>query len=729
MTPSIPGNKAGVIVTRIKDWWPARRTRLRMIRGTMSRIWILPLLAASPCGHSVGEGVSAQRQSALPAEMARLRDDGDGRDWPGYGRTFGEQHYSPLNEINADNVSRLALAWFMDLGTGNPVTVPVAVDGVLYFASGHSIVHAVDAATGKLLWIYDSKAGELAGRRMRISWGSRGIAYWNGKVYTGTTDGRLIAIDAHSGKPVWSAVTVGKDDGRYITGAPRVFDGRIIIGHGGADNTSTRGYVTTYDAETGKQLWRFFIVPGNPADGFEDEAQKMAASTWGGQWWKNSGGGHAWNAFTYDPDTDTVFVGTGNGAPWNHRVRSAGKGDNLFLSSIVALNAKTGAYKWHYQVNPGDSWDYDAAMDMQIADLTINGMPRKVIIQAPKNGFLYVIDRTNGKLISAEKIAKVTWATKIDIATGRPAETRDARFPKGQDFELWPSTSGAHNWMPSAYSPRSGLLYVPLMESGVVINDRKYSAANWKRDPGNAFDEAFDMAGGIKDPLQDTGWLLAIDPATQQVKWKFQNPTLRNGGLMATGGDLVFQGLGAAETFNAYAAQSGKRLWSFATQAPVFSAPITYLAHGKQYVSILVGSGTVSGFFPLPGKNDAGSQRRRVLSFALGGKSVLPPQNIVEFRASADPEYRPDAALAQHGAEIYARGCMACHGGAAVSGGTAPDLRASSVPQSEAAFDRVVRGGALTAGGMPQFDEFSGTETAALRQYIRSRADDERNGR
>ena len=700
-----------------------------MIGGKIRGIWLLPLLATSLCGRSVGEGAGAPAQSALAAETARLRDDSNGQDWPGYGRTFGEQHYSPLNEINVENVSQLGLAWFMDLGVGNPVTVPVEVDGVLYFASGHSVVHAVDAATGKLLWVYDSKAAELAGRRMRISWGSRGIAYWNGKVYTGTTDGRLIAIDAQNGKPVWSTLTVDKDDGRYITGAPRVFDGNVIIGHGGADTTSTRDYVTTYDAETGKQLWRFFIVPGNPADGFEDETQKMAAKTWNGPWWKYGGGGHAWNAFSYDPDTDTVFVGTGNGAPSNHRIRSAGKGDNLFLCSIVALNAKTGAYKWHYQLNPGDTWDYDAVMDMQIADLMIQGMRRKVIMEAPKNGFLYVVDRTDGKLISAEKFAKVTWATKIDIASGRPVEAPGARFPNGQAFELWPSTSGAHSWTPSAYSPRSGLLYIPQMESGVVINDRKYSTAHWKRYPGNAFDEAFDMAGGIKDPLQDTGWLLAIDPATQQVKWKFQNPTSRNGGLMATGGDLVFQGVGSAEKLNAYAAQSGRQLWGFATQAPVFSAPITYVAQGKQYVSILVGSGTVSGFFPLPGKNDAGSQRKRVLTFALGGKAVLPPQNIVEFRASADPDYRPDAALAQQGAGIYAHYCTPCHGGAAVSGGTAPDLRASSVPLSEPAFDTVVRGGALTAGGMPQFDEFSGTEITALRQYIRSRADDERNGR
>ena len=695
----------------------------------MRCIWLLPLLATNPCGRSLADGAAARSPAVSPAAVANLRDDSDGKDWPGYGRTFGEQHYSPLSEIDAGNVKELGLAWFMDLGVGNPVTVPIEVDGVLYFASGHSIVHALDAASGKLLWVYDSKAAQLAGRRMRISWGSRGIAYWNGKVYTGTTDGRLIAIDARSGKPVWSTVTVGKDDGRYITGAPRVFDGKVIIGDGGADTTSTRAYVTAYDAETGRKAWRFFIVPGNPANGFEDDAQRMAAKTWSGPWWKYGGGGHAWNAFSYDPETDTVFVGTGNGAPSNHRIRSAGKGDNLFLCAIVALDGKTGAYKWHYQLNPADTWDYDAAMDMQLADLTIDGKPRKVLMQAPKDGFLYVIDRTNGQLISAEKIAKVTWATKIDIATGRPVETPGARFPDGRAFELWPSVSGAHSWTPSAYSPRSGLLYIPVMESGVVLDDRNYPAASWTRKPGNAFDEAFDMTGGITDPLQDTGWLLAIDPATQQVKWKLRRPVMRNGGLMATGGGLVFQGLGGAERFDAYAAESGKQLWSFAAQAPIFSAPITYLAHGRQYVTLLVGSGTVSGFFPLPGKDDAGSQRKRVLTFAVGGDAALPAQVITEFKAANDPTYRPDLALAQRGAPLYGHYCTPCHGGAAVSGGTAPDLRASSVPPSEGAFDAIVRGGTLTAGGMPRFEEFDASDMAALRQYIRSRADDVRNGR
>jgi quinohemoprotein ethanol dehydrogenase len=329
-----------------------------------------------------------------------------------------------------------------------------------------SVVRAVDSVTGKVLWQYDPHAGEKADGELRVQWGIRGIAYWNDKVYTGTADGRLLAINARTGQLVWSAQTHEKGDGRYITGAPRVFDSKIIIGHGGADTANVRAYVTTYDAETGRQLWRFFLVPGNPKNGFEDKAQKLAAKTWTGEWWKYGGGGTAWNAFTYDPDTNTILIGTGIGAPWNQKVRSPGGGDNLFLCSIVALDASTGAYKWHYQVNPGETWDYNAAMDLELADLTIDSRPRKVLLSAPKNGFFYVIDRLNGKLISAENYTKVTWASKIDLTTGRPVEVPGARFPNGEDFELWANFNGSHSWMPMAFSPQTRLVYIPVLHGG-----------------------------------------------------------------------------------------------------------------------------------------------------------------------------------------------------------------------------------------------------------------------
>ncbi|MET0545665.1 MAG: PQQ-dependent dehydrogenase, methanol/ethanol family, partial [Caulobacterales bacterium] len=563
------------------------------------------LLALAACG-----------DTATQSEKI-LADSSSGRDWPAYGRTYGEQHFSPLTQISATNVKRLGLAWSLDLPPGNTITQPLAIDGMLYFTVGNSRIHAVDAASGKLLWVYDPKANEAAGKRLRSSWGSRGIAWWNDKIFTGAVDGRLIAVDAKTGRELWSQQTLQPGDLRYITGAPRVFDGKVIVGHGGADSADIRGYVTTYDADTGKFLWRFYTVPGDPAKGFEDDAQKMAAQTWSGEWWKYGGGGNVWNAMTYDAETDTILLGTGNGAPWNHRVRSAGKGDNLFLCSIVALDAKTGHYKWHYQINPGESWDYNASMDMHLADLSIQGKPRKVIVTAPKNGFLYVIDRLNGKLISAEKIAKVTWADRIDVKTGRPVETADARFPDGKTFELWPSPMGAHTNLPSAFSPKSGLVYIAVGEQGIRLNDRNIDPAKWKRKADGVTD--FALNAGYGEPpmiMPATSALVAWNPISQKLAWKVPTPLFWNGGAMATAGDLVFQGQ-ADGLFSAYKADTGERLWSMQAHGAVLAAPISYSVGGRQYVTVLTGMGLTAGInaFGLPRRFDYRTQERRVLTF------------------------------------------------------------------------------------------------------------------
>lgn len=654
-------------------------------------------------------------QSSSPPRSA------DDRNWPGYGGKADEQHFSGLREINDKTIGRLGLAWSIDIDGGNPVSVPVAVDGTLYYVTGFAIVHAVDAATGKALWTFDPKSASVAGRRMRQGWGTRGLTYDDGKIYVGTPDGRLIAIDAKGGRQVWSSSTVEEGSGLYITGAPRIIGDNVLIGNGGADSTATRGYVTAYNARTGKQAWRFYIVPGNPKDGFESDAMAKAAKTWSGEWWKQGGGGHAWNAFTYDAETDTVYVGTGNGAPWNHHIRSDGKGDNLYLCSIVALDAKTGKYKWHYQVNPGETWDYNATMDMHLATLTIDGKPRKVLMQAPKNGFLYVIDRETGKVISADKVAKVTWASGIDLATGRPEENPLARFPDGKSFALWPSAWGAHSWMPSAFSPSTGLMYIPVQEKGWRYSDGDIDTKNWKRPPGFGYDFGVTIADDIKDPLNGTGWLVAFDPVKRKIAWKRQNPTMMNGGIMATGGNLVFQGHADAG-FAAYQAQNGKPLWRFDAQAPVFSAPITYSAKGKQYVTVLAGSGTTAGIVALPKPDDAVNQVKRVLTFALDGKARLPVASKVTFSAVQDPDYRPDPTAATSGGALFGRHCAVCHGFNAISGGTAPDLRGSQIPQQLSSFSMVVRDGALVERGMPRFEEFTDSELNSLRQFLRSRA-------
>jgi len=689
----------------------------------------LSILSLAGCKQEQGSPAGKAADDGVAAANARLNDASSGDDWPGYGRTYGEQHFSPLTDINDKNVGKLGLAWSMDLGPGNPTSIPVAVGGTLYMSTGLSIVRAVDARTGNVLWTYDSRVAENAGKEMRSSWGIRGIAWWNGKVYTGTVDGRLIALDAKTGKEIWTVQTLKKGNGQFITGAPRVFDGKIIIGQGGGDTTPTRGYATAYDAETGRELWRFFIVPGDPAKGFENKAMEMAAKTWTGEWWKIGGGGEPWNAFTYDAETDTILIGTGNGYPWNQKIRSPGGGDNLFLCSMIAVDAKTGEYKWHYQYNPGETWDYNSTMDMELADLMIDGKPRKVVMSAPKNGFLYVIDRTNGKLISAGKIAKVTWATHIDVATGRPVETPTARFANGESFELWPSYTGAHSWMPMAFSPKTGLVYIPKLEQGAKYTDEKTDLKNWKPKVGTV-GEVFDA--NLKDPLNFTSSLLAWNPISQKKAWEVKTVGGWNGGILATAGNLVFQGQ-LDGRFSAYSANRGKELWHFPAQAAVLAAPITYRVDGKQYVTVLVGMGSSASLDVRSHGNlqfDPRTQKKRVLTFVLDGKAVLPPPPPpFVLKPIDDPSYQPDAALAAKGATIFGANCAVCHGWDAKAGGYGPDLRGSAVPQSAEAFDGVVRDGALMTTGMPKFGELSDADRAALRQYLRSRAAELRAGK
>ena len=659
-------------------------------------------------------GVSAPRPAALPD-----------RHWPGFGGTSDEQHFSPLAQVNAANVRSLGLVWSLDLPPGNASSGPVEAGGVLYTATGYSVVRAMDAATGRLLWTYDPKAPEAAGQKLRQGWGIRGLAYDSGRVFVGTHDGRLISLDARTGKLVWSTLTVPKDDMRFISGPPRVFHGLVIIGHGGADVDSIRGYVTAYDAATGKQAWRFYTVPGNPADGFEDPAQSMAAKTWSGDWWKYGGGGTVWNAMTYDASTDTIILGTGNGAPWNHRVRSAGQGDNLFLASIVGLDARTGAYKWHYQVNPAESWDYNASMDIELADLTIDGRVRHVLMTAPKNGFLYVIDRTDGKLISAKPYVKVTWASGIDTGTGRPVEAPDIRYPDGKTVTMWPGPVGAHTWLPMAFSPQQRLVYIPAIEMGTSYNDVGIRRETWTRAPGGVVDAASTRNYFPSDagPTQATSALVAWDPVAQQERWRISTPGLWNGGVLATAGDLVFQGR-VDGTFNAYSAVDGRRLWSFAAQAPVTSPPISYSVGGRQYVTVLTGLGTSGAAFGpmLPTAVDYRTQARRVLTFALGGTKALPVATPFVLRPPEDPGFQADAESAERGRGLYGRYCTVCHGQRLVAAGNAPDLRGSMLPQSGPAFAAVVRDGLLVPKGMPRFEELTDAQLDDIRQYVRAEA-------
>ncbi len=652
----------------------------------------------------------------------------DGRNWAAFGRTFDESHYSPLSQINTGTVRRLGLAWSLDLDTTNSVTAPLEVDGVLYLSSGYGIVQAVDVRTGRNLWRYDAKPMDQPGAsKMRIDWGIRGLAFWKGRVYTGTADGRLLAINARDGAIAWSVQTVDPGNGAAITGAPRVFNGKVIIGFGGGDFSPLRGYVSTYDASTGKLLWRFYTVPPRPGakDGAaSDDILAKARGSWTGTWWKYGGGGTVWNAITYDPDFNRIYIGTGNGDPMNWKLRSPGGGDNLFIASIVALDADTGRYVWHYQTTPGDSWDYDATTDMTLTTLRIDGQDHKVLIQAAKNGFIYVIDRANGKLLSADKLGTVTWAERVDPATGRPVLVPGARY-EHKSILLWPSFQSVHHWPPQSLSPRTGYMYEPTLEMPATYGDEGVDLKHFH--PRMWTNDYTGLTVGNGDVPVNAGHsvLKAWDLQHHRIAWQVETAGISNGGTLATGGDLVFQGL-ADGYLHAYAARDGRDLWSYFAKVAVTGVPITYSVDGKQYLTITAGplAGSTAGFGSISGQWgwDPRIHPRRLLTFVLDGKAQIPPTPPRRPAVPLDPPgFQVDAARAKRGAYEYIH-CVLCHGMGVVAGGIAPDLRASPVPLSMAAFVHVVRDGGLKARGMPQFAEITDEQLEDIQQFIRQKA-------
>ncbi len=651
--------------------------------------------------------------SLISAKSATIPDT----HWANYGGDTSEAHFSPLTQINSVNVSRLGLAWSYDLDTYDSYTAPLEVEGALYFGVGSSVLHALDARTGKLKWSYDPEVDKVAGHKLRAGWGIRGIAYSGGRVFAGTRDGRLIAVDAKKGTLLWSAQTLDPKDEMYITGAPWVAGDKVVIGFGGSDYGPSRGYVTAYDIKDGKQAWRFFVVPGNPANGFENKAMERAARTWTGEWWKLGGGGAVYNAMAYDARFDQVLIGTGNGFPWNQKIRSPGGGDNLYLASIVAIDRKTGNYKWHYQVNPENTWDFNNAMDIELADLNVGGKVRPVLIHAPKNGFFYVIDRSNGKLLSAEKFADVNWADRIDLKTGRPVERPEARFPGGKPFVMTPAPFGAHGVQTMAFNRANGLVYIPVMHQERILIDPA-NVASWTPKPEMYVNNGLGAAppGISLKPNRST--LLAWDPVAQRKVWEIDQNGLINGGTITTAGNLVFQGQNNGK-FTAFAADTGTQLWSFDAQNGILANAITYSLRGVQYVTVI--TGFRSSFANTPNW-DYRQQRRRVLTFVLDGRAKLPAYSPETIANADDPAFVVDPAKSAMGAGIYGGTCVICHGSGMIAGGAAPDLRQSQIPLDAATFASVVHDGALARRGMGAFSFLSDAELEGLRHYIRQRA-------
>jgi quinohemoprotein ethanol dehydrogenase len=652
------------------------------------------------------------------AGCARKADPGEvgsGADWAFHGGGVDESGFSRLDEIDTGDVSRLGLAWALDLpGEVTLEATPLAVNGVLYFSGTYSAVYAVDAATGKLLWKDDPEIWKHEPERMRLNFAAnRGVAYANGRVFVTSFDGRMIALDAKTGKQAWTTPTLAPGTAYFSTGAPLAFGDKVMIGNGGGDFGS-RGYVTAYDQATGKQAWRFYVVPGSPQQNKGDPAMEAAAKTWAGEYWKTGSGGTVWNSMIYDPELNRVYIGTGNSGPYDPQVRSPGNGDNLYLVSIVALDAATGKYVWHYQENPREAWDYKATANIVAATLQIDGKPRKVLLHAPVNGFFYVLDRQTGKLLSAEKTGKVTWADRIDLTTGRPVERPGIRYEKA-GFDMYPGPAGRHNWQPMAYSPQTGLVYMPAQNQGIRFAASRVGAPSMAVSPAGAM-ELID-----EHPDDRTGWLLAWNPQTQTEAWKVKLPTFWNGGVLTTNGGLVFQGT-ADGKFSGYDAKDGSRVWQFNAGHGFQGAPISYAVKGRQYVAILSGYG---GAAPVGGNNVGWKYGapRRLLAFALDGKAKLPPvaRANTSVHAVDDPKIMLDDGDVKAGAGLYVT-CSLCHGKDAVAGGTAPDLRESMVPLDANAFRSVVHDGALLRNGMPRFDDLTDTQLRQIRAYVRARA-------
>jgi quinohemoprotein ethanol dehydrogenase len=692
------------------------------------RLFALPLalsamalssLALVACSKAPEKTAPAAPAPTAMVDGARIIASENNDEWLTYGRTYSEQRFSPLKKINRDNVKQLGLAWYYEFDANadrGMEATPLIADGVIYTSTSWSHVYALDAKTGQLKWSYDPKVDGQKGKDACCDVVNRGVALWNGKVFVGALDGRLIALDAATGRQVWSTQTTDPAWPYTITGAPRVVKGKVLIGNGGAE-LGVRGFISAYDSETGALAWRFYITPnpeGKPDGAASDKIfAEKANATWFGEGWKTSGGGGTpWDAITYDPVTDLVYIGTGNGSPWSHQARSDGKGDNLFLSSILALKPETGEYVWHYQTTPGDSWDYTAVQQIMTADLTIKGEKHHVVMQAPKNGFFYVLDAATGKLISAEKYAAVNWAEKIDLATGRPVGDVSTRYPNGKATRLTIGPNGGHIWQPMAFNPQQGLVYIPAHRGAFSYqNDPKwkYVRGRWNlaQGPNGGFTQpnpppAADKLSAKGEAViaklpPEGGFLVAWDPVAQAARWTVPQDTQWNGGVLATASDLVFGG--ADQTFNAYDAQTGEKLWTDKTAAAVMAGPATYEIDGEQYIAVNVGYGganaMIGGRFPRrPG---------RLYVYKVGGTVKAPdfapfvpapPLDLTKLTASTGN--------AAHGGQLMGEWCLSCH----IGGIFTPDLSRSPRISTAELFRDVVHNGALRSRGMANFSEW-----------------------
>lgn len=649
---------------------PQHRQKAHRQFRTSAGAWIL-LVSSFCCGTG---GAMAAPKAANVDEARIIANAKVGKEWLSNALDYAGTRFSRLKQVDTNNVGKLGLAWSYALESKRGVeATPIVVDGVMYVTAPWAVVHAIDVRSGKRLWTFDPKTPRDGSWKGCCDVVNRGVAVYKGKIYVGSFDARLIALDAATGKKVWEQDTkTDKARKITITSAPYVVRDKVIVGNGGGEY-GVRGYVTAYDSETGTQKWRWFVTPGDPSLPFEDESQAMAALTWdpSSKYWENGGGGNVWNTMAFDPELNMLYFGTGQPGPWAKGKRGAG-GDNLYTSSIVALDIETGKYRWHYQENPRDTSDYDSCMDLILTDIKINDRIRKVILHAPKNGFFYVVDRTTGQFISAKNFVDQNWAFGFD-PNGRPIERREGT-PTDKPFETIPGPYAGHNWQAMSYSPLTGFAYIPAQNIPAVLD----ADEDWRgQDTGGS--TAFMSGTGWNSATRTSslaptgktfGRLVAWDPVKQKAAWSNDLGAPWNGGTLVTAGNLVFQGTADAH-FKAFDATTGKLLWQTPVGGGVIAAPVSYEVDGKQYVSIAVGWGGAYGLIARHSEYNTGGT---VYTFVVGGKAKMPefePYKLGSLLSGV--KYDPQDAV--EGSSLYMKNCVACHGVPGVGkGGAIPNL-------------------------------------------------------
>ena len=660
--------------------------------------------------------------------------------WLTNGRDVAGTYHSSLSDINVSNVARLGFAWDYDLGSRRGLeATPVMVDGTLYFPGNFGRVYAVDATSGKEKWVYDPGVDGQWGRYACCDAVNRGLVVWQGRVYVGALDGYLHAIDAATGKRVWKVDTLLERDPQHpytLSGAPVIAGDSVVIGCGGGDFRGVRGYIAAFDASTGQLKWRFYTVPRNPKEGPQDQPHLVGAlKTWDPQHpWEEGSGGTVWDGISYDPELKLIYFGTGNAAPYNIKRQGQPVGDHLYAASIIAVHAQTGQMAWWYQTTPGDRWDYDSTQRLVLADLDQAQERRRVLLQANKNGFLYVLDRTNGALLAAHPFAYQNWTFGLDPVTHRPKINPAAEWLAKPRTMIFPGPAGAHSWQPMSFDPKTKRLFIPTIEQGMVWVDTTRRPVGLMEGvfrapeiPPEGYDPLAmkpllgslpplaDLEKGIPNPVS-RGVLRAVDAATGKLVWEQPSASSWDGGVLSTDANLVLQG-DMSGNLNIYAADTGRPLTRIELGSSVMAAPMTYEVDGTQYVAVLAGFGGANMGSPFPEGSAAAryGNEGRLIALKLGGGAVPKPAPVDAQSFAQPPERTGTPAQIEHGALLYNRFCARCH---VFGRGLLPDLRRITQPTNRFFYDIVLKG-MYASQGMARWDDVLSREDAeAIHAYI-----------